>query len=262
MITINPYGRAGNQVMQTINAVAWAMANGGYLRTNRIEPVLAATHLGFGEAVNGDKESDFYVNDVPDSLTHDMRREVAQKYLSHSLLPRVYHAPEDMLTIHLRSGDTIWNNVNHQSMVQPPMAFYRRVIEDGGFQSIGIICEDNRHPLLSVLAKMDGVCSVVCGGDPANDYAALCGATNLVPAYSTFSTSASFFAPRLQTMWLPDTNIFQYKGKHIALPTFCDVRKYRLDGYTAPETWRASPEQLDLMVNLPDDKVVAVDSFV
>lgn len=249
----------GNQIMSTTAAIAYAREVGGTVRTNDILPAFNAMEFCFGRG-ESDLCSDFYEHDVPMFLTHDHRREIARRHMAPNLLIELTGFSEYTLTIHLRSGDTIWNQVTHQSMVQPPLAFYQEIVADEEYNRVCIISEDDKHPLLEPLSKMVYRTETVIGGDSGKAYARLMAAVNLVPAYSTFSQTASMLSPCIKRMYLTDTNIFQYLGR-VPLPTWCDVRCYRLNGYTLVETWRASPEQLRLMVEFPASGVERVESF-
>ena len=254
-VRLRRFGRTGNNVLQIIHALAYCERHGHRLVTGEIPEILPPLELDFSGGLARDERwmTLFYLTAEESEglkLTHEQRKFLAETYLTPRTCCTAVSADEGLLTVHLRSGDALRGRHVHKGYVQPPLAFYRRVIEDFEFRKILVVTEpDLSSPALEPLRREYG--AEVLAGSVGECYAALMGARNLCPALSSFSGTAALLSLSLQRLFLVSGkyNFFEMTGPR--RPTFCPVVYYALSGYIEAGRWTASPEQLKEMVAFP-----------
>jgi hypothetical protein len=120
------------------------------------------------------------------------------------------------LVIHIRGGDIFSKRATlgrRRQYGQPPLAFYQRILIDGGYLSVGwpvtVLHEDDGNPVVGALKawwppSAAGAVQFVSGGNLADVVAALTGATHLVAAVSTLSINFGLLAaPHLVRVFIP-----------------------------------------------------------
>jgi len=161
MITLQPYGRFGNNVQQFINAIAIA--------EHKNIPIVKYRFPNFSNNtlriqydtkrdLNYSKLSDTFYN-IPDPLEFKEKQRIARKYLLPIL--KYYKLPtrfEDYYTsalfVHIRSGDLFKNKVVHPDYTQPPLAYYTKIFSMEQDRKILVFYEDDANPVVNALKKL------------------------------------------------------------------------------------------------------------
>jgi hypothetical protein len=283
-LVVRPYGRFGNALLQTINAIV--LARGLGLRVVRAMdfelfslrapvaldaapagPVLLPPLAADEPVPDGDRllAGPFYHMQVfgrqfqtPDA---GARRTITQDIiLPHLDLPDVAAPPPDALVIHIRSGDIFGPNP-HPGYAQPPLAFYTATLDrlQAGGAAIGslvIVAEDRANPCIGALeeiARARGLpCRMQVGGTLGTDVAFLIQARHLVFGYGTFGYGICLLSGPLDSLTVFDT------GEYNSLPHVAALAVVRCapGSYIPRDGWTADQAQRDLMLCLPADRLV------
>ena len=118
-------------------------------------------------------------------------------------LPKIKHFNNNILHIHIRSGDIMrWNG--GANMVQPPCIFYENEIIKHKWEKVIIVSEDTINPCIKYLTeKYDNV--IYFGKNSLeSDINELLSATNIMCGRGTFIQTLSLFMQHLQQIHYPD----------------------------------------------------------
>ncbi len=117
--------------------------------------------------------------------------------------PKIKHFNNNILHIHIRSGDIMQGNKGN-CMVQPPCIFYENEIIKRKWDKVIIISEDTNNPCIKYLIeKYDNV--IYFGKNSLEyDINELLSATNIMCGRGTFIQTLSLFMPHLQQIHYPD----------------------------------------------------------
>jgi hypothetical protein len=169
---------------------------------------------------------------------------------------------EDVLHIHIRSGDNFRAGGVHRSYVQPPLAYYRTVIDHFAqtkcTPKIVLVFEDRSNPCVDALCAALGnrsiAYSMLCSGFE-NAVDALLSARTLVIGFGTFAPMIGLTSTHLRRLYafraVPNRLTFAAKRTEIFVGRDAG-------DYIAPNTWRNSPDQLRCMIDYPDHDVQIV----
>ena len=116
--------------------------------------------------------------------------------------PKIKHFNNNILHIHIRSGDIMMRNRGH-GMVQPPCIFYENEIIKRRWDKVIIVSEDTKNPCIKYLVeKYDNV--IYFGKNSLEyDINELLSATNIMFGRGTFLQTLSLFMPHLQQIHYP-----------------------------------------------------------
>jgi hypothetical protein len=302
------YGRLGNNLTQLCNAIEyarqkkWIFVNKGvrFCGENPIRGVHDG--LSWYEGEHHKKHAmiqDFLVNFsdlsgitletvdtlVPEKVVrefYDERDLVPVSNATRSEILRTWVRPhflqqssseidDKTLVIHIRSGD-IFNPGAHSFYVQPPFAFYKKVIEDFGFQKLHILTEsDMRNPCIHLL-QTEYPNVKIQASSLAEDVGVILQAQHfLCNSHGTFGHMLALLSDKLRHLYIPYycdpyTASFQDNGFLSAnqTHTFFDLRtishfqvhEYVIDDYIAPFSWNpGNPAQYTKLVLLPTSSV-------
>lgn len=256
-ITIHSWiGRAGNNIFQVLNTIAYCQKYHHRFCVGDRPPLIKSFSLDFssGKSTGSRSVQLFYLDkECPELIvTTDDRRKIAREYLSDKINCSIPKIDEGTLVVHLRSGD-IMGPRPHGEYVQPPLAFYRRIIKDHSFQKILIVTEiDRRNPVIAALVR-EFDAEVLCR-NAQEDFGVLLGAVHFCPAFSSFSLTAALLAPMVKHIYIPS---FPYNtfDNHNCLAKFCNFTRYKINDYIQRGKWNANLEQLNQMIAFPDDQV-------
>jgi hypothetical protein len=180
-------------------------------------------------------------------ITMAERRDIMRKYvLPHLRLPALN--ADDCLVIHMRGGDIMRKSPPpHPLYVQPPLSFYRRVIEDCKPEKIIILTEAVANPCANIIASENHNC-IIQTSRLVDDVATFLNATHVC-----FNTEGSFG----QTLALMSPNIkVAYTTNYLSQPATeawsvdFDVRLYDIPAtYIKSGEWTASDDQIKLMLS-------------
>jgi hypothetical protein len=187
------------------------------------------------------------------------RRDVFQKHIYPLLADRnrwgrvaalVRRANEEevrptTLVINMRSGRDIFRvePPPQSDYMQPPLSFYKHVIESHGFEDCLIVTEaDRRNPCIEALMRWNRTIRIRTHTDVLGDARTLLSATNLVSCHSTFSWCLALMSRNLRTLYQPGS--CQIRGINDV-----DIHTYEFAQYILPGEWTASADQLQLMLS-------------
>ena len=256
-IWLRRYGRTGNNIMQNIHALAYAEQFGHRVVTLGIKEILPELVFDFSQGkAEGERYIQAFYLGRPEvegfKMTWEDREVIAKKYFSDKLLVKPIPPGDRTLTIHLRSGDIMKANTAASNYVQPPMALYRRVIQDGGFDRILVISEpDGQNPCLKPLEEF-GATIVKTG--VGESFAHLLGAHHLCFGISTFSSIAAVLSQSLECLYLGDGVYNSFCATRLSFSP--SARFYKYTGYIQRGKWKATASQKQLMLDLPIENCV------
>ena len=127
-------------------------------------------------------------------------------------LPKVEINPDD-LYIHIRSGD-IFRPGHHPFYAQPPLCFYKNIINNFKFNNIYIIAENKNNPVIDKLLKQFPNI-IYKQQDLSIDIAYLSNCYNLVASVSSFISVLVKFNDNLKKYF--EYNIYRNSEKFVHL---------------------------------------------
>jgi hypothetical protein len=264
-------GRLGNVLIQLSNAVFVAEQTRSILRIPPHE-LLRKTTYDFREEKSTDGEYSspfFWPHECLDHpITRDsVRRQVFRKHVLPELLYSSFGQrlsqwmrgsdwENETLLINIRSGEDIFRKEPppQSDYMQPPMAFYQKIIEDHGYKKCVIVTEKppNLNPVIPALLKWNSQISLHTHKSILSDVQLILKTSHLVMAHSTFTWCLALMSDRLKILHQPST--FQVRG----VKDF-RVLTYGLPGYIAPGTWTCSDSQLREMLEYPMRNITVRD---
>ncbi|NVO55033.1 hypothetical protein HW561_04415 [Rhodobacteraceae bacterium B1Z28] len=273
-LSVDEYGRMGNNLLQTSNALLLASSLRlpfVQLPETELVKIVTPTEVDGITFLPANYDTNkrglflkgtFYRGPRLERLGIRMpvRRKVLSKYLvpaAHLSIPQP-EAP-GCLTIHLRSGDAFDANP-HPDFAQPPLAFYKLVIEDAreqlGVNRVRLVFEDRRNPCVGALQsylESINLPLLLQSGSLQEDLDVLMSARHLTFGYGTFGVGVCLLSNSAETV-----NIFGASGP--AYQQFDHLKSIKTWGdiggrYPQVGDWRASPEQLSLMLTLPNSEI-------
>ena len=173
-------------------------------------------------------------------------------------LPKVKVDPND-LYIHIRGGDIFSKDATSSSYApsyaQPPLCFYKQIIEKNNFRKIHIISEDNLNPIINkLLTKYKNI--TYQNNTLENDISYLVYAYNIIGSISSFITSIIKLNDNLVRFWEYDIYQMEHKLYHMHHSLYEYQRNYTIYRMEPSEQykkemyiWKRSGEQIKIMLN-------------
>lgn len=167
------------------------------------------------------------------------------------------------LLIHIRSGDIFESNDCHP-YVQPPLDFYRHIIDKVDMKRILIISEDTKNPVIDKLVNIYKQIELhIVSFEKTIDL--IMNAHYVVFGYGSFIPASLIFSKKIKKVYFPDYLIDfseKYKGKYAIedqtyLLNYLDCKKEIIstDGYLKKMGgfWKNNSHQLKIMVDFKID---------
>ena len=256
MYKLSYYTKLGNSLVQLSNAINVARE----MKTKLIMPteedrndketfdyLRFVPNYDFGDnGTNGILTSKFYFNTQTFGfkLDNDKRRNILQEYvLPH--LPVKHQELKDTMVVHIRSGD-IFNEWKHENYVQPPLNYYKKIIEEESPSKILIVTQpDKSNPCIDALIKWDSSIQIQTGS-LKDDVDTLLSAEQLVIGFGTWGWALSLLSRNIKKLWCPKvcTDILSSNFKQ---PQF-DVYRYEFEDYIKIGDWKCSDKQKQIMI--------------
>jgi hypothetical protein len=237
-------GRLCNNLIQLTDAIYLAKKEGGAFEVKLQHSLIRNFNVNF----NGPNPLPRKIYDMPfynEEITLNERREILRKYiLPNCRLPQL--DPMDVLVIHMRGGDILRNTPPpHSCYVQPPISFYKRVIEDCPVKQIIIITEPVSNPCAKVIAFMYPNCKIQISSI-TEDVTTFLRATHVCfNIKGTFGKTLALMSPNIKHAY-----ITQYNTPGETWNVEFKVNQYAIsDTYIQPGQWTASDEQIALMLS-------------
>jgi hypothetical protein len=151
----------------------------------------------------------------------------------------------DTLVINIRSGRDIFRpgNPAQADYMQPPLSFYKRVIEEHGYDDCLIVTQADRlNPCVDALLAWRKDIRIKTHRSVRDDLRTLLSARHLVMCHSSFSWCFALMSRNLRVLHQPET--FRILG----VPDL-SIYTYHFKGYIRPGEWTYSEAQRDAMLN-------------
>ena len=186
-------------------------------------------------------------------LTNQERLKILKDFVfSHLPIVDSDGITEDTLVIHIRSGD-IFGGWIHQNYVQPPLSYYKKIIEETKPSNILIVTQsDRKNPCIDSLLPLYPNTKIQCG-TLQQDVSAILNARKLVIGFGTFGWILSMISDRIHTLHCP-TVCVDITGSFYDEPPF-EINRYDFKEYIEMGDWENSESQKKLMINYPKEKI-------
>jgi hypothetical protein len=173
-----------------------------------------------------------------------------------SNLPRYNASPHD-LYIHIRSGDIFKNNI-HSCYAQPPLCFYKKIINENkiNYNKIFLISIGHENPIVDILLKMYPQI-IFIHGTILEDASVLINIYNLILPVSSFTYSLIRMNNNLRKIYIYDImvkiqKVFWYTTDYYLESDKLNVYVMKPSLRYEKEMkgkWKNTKEQLNLMIN-------------
>lgn len=208
MLVINEwFGRTGNNILQIIRAIHYAIINNHNSIIFHPHPLLTSKYVKLENIENNHKSQ---INDTFFSLKkYDIidpepyiMKEYFQKYIKPIFKIQTENdndVDDKKIYIHFRGGD-IFSNNPHKAYVQPPLSYYKNIIND--YKNTILVCEDKKNPCINELLKQENVEYI--SNALEKDLSILSNVSNLVIGFGTFGFLLYLMNPYLKKLYIPD----------------------------------------------------------
>ena len=185
---------------------------------------------------------------IPQVRTNIIKKEILNN------LPNVNVNPND-LYIHIRGGD-IFTTLIHNMYAQPPLCFYKKIIDNWAFNNIYIISMDRSNIIVNTL--ISNYKNIIHNTNNIEyDISILCHAYNIVASVSSFVFSSIKLNDNLKELW--EYDMMRLSEKFLFLHHHISKFNIRYKIHTMQPSdiylskmfsWNSSPEQLKLMLEV------------
>ena len=171
-------------------------------------------------------------------------------------LPKININKKD-LYIHIRSGDIFgYNALKNINYAQPPLCFYKSIINNFKFRNIFILSMDQANPVIKELIKqISGI--ILLQNGLVQDIEILSNAYNLVSSVSSFFTTSLLINDNLEYLWEYEYYSLSQKYLHLHHDIYRFSRNYTIYIMNTTQEyikkmfpWRNSKSQRILMLNI------------
>tara|TARA_B100001063_G_C16735578_1_gene541810 strand:+ start:850 stop:1716 length:867 start_codon:yes stop_codon:yes gene_type:complete len=279
MLIVKPYGgRFGNKILQLLNVLNEAFIKKQQVNLDHLNYIVLVSPLidlknienKFKELFPDDKNNitdTFFPRNLhlPNKRTVDIRRYfvMAKMFILPNLKVKLSPLDENICVIHIRSGDLFNINTPHSGYVQPPLNYYKKIINDFNykFKKFYLICQpikenlfgenyDRKYigskinPCIPELLKLPNV--ELIKGNLYEHYSLMLKAKSIIISRSSFSDTTIYLNKNLKNLFFWNWN--HSFGDKTVLPKNINVYSYKL---TKPyiDSWKCTNDQLKLMVD-------------
>jgi hypothetical protein len=189
-------------------------------------------------------------------ITKEERFEIVQQHIKPYTNFSVTPVPQTTCIINIRSGDIFNSGGTHKSYVQPPFAFYKKIIDEEKYDKFLVITQQDKiNPTISLVEQYSKKVEVQ-SPNLSETLSIILGASSFVASYTTFS-QVLFFSNFIKKIYCLDyTDFFSFFG---TCPK-TEIVKYKfLKPYIQVGTWINSIEQLALMKNYDVKNIKRID---
>lgn len=171
---------------------------------------------------------------------------------------------EDVLTIHIRSGDIFREAIPHPLYGQPPLSFYSMVLDRKRWSSVRLVCEDARNPVVGALIELLGSSGTRYerfSKGLLGDLELLAEASDLIIGRGTFIYPVLCLSRCIRNVYCFEEDQRRYWGLGSGEPNFVVVSdrdgQYR---ESILKSWRNTPEQRAMMLKYPRSNIDYIKS--
>jgi len=197
-----------------------------------------------------DKRSIYFQRVIKTQIRIDIIKNEIKKNL-----PKIKINPTDLF-IHIRSGDIFkYMRNNNCNYAQPPLCFYKSIINNFTFNKIYIISQDKLNPIIDIL--LEKFPQIIFNNNKLEiDISMIVNAYNLVGSISSFFTTLIIINDNLENIWEFDNYRLPEKYLHLHRDIYNFTRKYKvykmypsLKYKNEMFPWINNKHQIDLMVS-------------
>jgi hypothetical protein len=189
---------------------------------------------------------------TPQVIWPEIRMKVFKNELMKNL-PKVKTSPKD-LYIHIRSGDIYSSYYVHRSYPQPPLCFYKSILNHNKYRNAYIITENNKSPIIKKLVK-EYPQIILNFNSLRNDLAVLINSYNLVGSVSSFVQVCLMLNDNIENYFEYDIYRKLEKFRHLHHDCYKYPRKFNIYKMKPSEyykgemyLWVNSPNQIKIMM--------------
>lgn len=188
-----------------------------------------------------------------EKMSKEERIDIVKKYIEPYTKFSVKKISESTCVINIRSGDVFNPGGTHRGYVQPPFAFYKKIIDkEQQYDKFLLLTQpDLKNPTILLTAKYSKKVELYAP-NVSEAISIILGASSIVSGLTTF-LQVLFFSDNIKKIYCLDyTDFFSPYGT-------CQnakIIKYKfLEPYIQVGEWINSPEQLSKMVDYPVEKI-------
>ena len=243
-------GRTGNNILQIIRAIHYAIINSHNSIQFQQHSLLTSNIITLENIENSDKST---INDTFFSLKKYnitdpepyVMKEYFQKYIKSIFKIQTENnndvTDDKIIHIHIRGGD-IFSSNSHKSYVQPPLSYYKNIINE--YDISKLVCEDKKNPCINELLKQENVEYI--SNTLEKDLSILSNVSNLVIGFGTFGFLLYLMNPKLKNLYIPDFFVNELpKG---SWGNDIKVHIIELPNYIKVGEWEFNKEQRKLII--------------
>ena len=250
MLIINSWnGRLGNNMLQLVRAIHYAVIN-SHTSIYFQHSLLSSNIITLENIENSNKSQikDTFFSlkkyNIIDPEPYVMK-EYFQKYIKpiFKIQTEKNHVTDDKIVyIHFRGGD-IFSSNPHKAYVQPPLSYYKNIIND--YDSSKLVCEDKKNPCINELLKQENVEYI--SNTLEKDLFILSNVSNLIIGFGTFGFLLYLMNPHLKNLFVPDFFVNELpKGEW---GNDINVHIIDLPNYIKVGEWKNTIEQQKIMLD-------------
>lgn len=245
-------GRSGNNILQIIRAIHYAIINNHNSIKFQQHSLLTSNIINLENIENIENINKSQINDTFFSLKKYniiepdpyIMKEYFQKYVKPIFKIQTENnndvENDNNIHIHFRGGD-IFSSNPHKAYVQPPLSYYKNIIND--YDSIKLVCEDKKNPCINELLKQKNVEYI--SNTLEKDLSILSNVSNLVIGFGTFGFLLYLMNPNLKNLYIPDFFVNELpKGKWGNV----NIHSIELPNYIKVGEWEFNEEQRKMML--------------
>ena len=242
-------GRTGNNILQIIRAIHYAIINNHNSIEFQHHSLLTSNIIKLENIKNINKsqiKDTFFSLKKYNIIEPDpyVMKEYFQKYVKPIFkiqLENNNHVTDDkIIHIHFRGGD-IFSSNPHKAYVQPPLSYYKNIIND--YNITILVCEDKKNPCINELLKQKNVEYI--SNTLEKDLSILSNVSNLVIGFGTFGFLLYLMNPNLKNLYIPDFFVNELpKGKWGNV----NIHSIELPNYIKLGEWKFNEEQRKMML--------------
>ena len=152
----------------------------------------------------------------------------------------------NILHIHIRSGDIFSRNGGHSYYVQPPVQYYKKIIESRNWENIVVVYEDDKNPCVNSLKNLKFNNMRFQSSSLINDVEELCCSSNLAIGFGTFGFLIYLINDKLQNLYIPS-----YVLNELPEGEWGEIILNVIDlpNYIKCGDWKNTEEQRNIMIN-------------
>ena len=230
----NLFGGLGNNIIQLSNIIDIAIAYKHNIKIN-VKKLnffdLSVIEKYFNKYNNSeiiiDKNNFFYQNQLPfiNEIFKTNLEERNKLLLKAFLINNINKLDENVLVIHIRSGD-IFSKNPHPSYIPSPLSYYIKKIDKCKYEKIHIVCEDTKNPVVNELLKLYKN-AVYEKNTLENDIRIILGATNIIFSIGTFIPALILLSNNIKYIYGYFTQNFEVLDN--IYKTFIPLKNTKLD---------------------------------